>query len=474
MKVIKRDGRAVDYDRQKISIAIGKANEEVDEKERASKEEIKKIMEYIEALGKKRMLVEDIQDIIEQKLMEIDKFDLAKKYIVYRYTRALVRKQNTTDESILGLIRNESKGLENEDSNKDVMLASRQRDYIAGEVSKDLTKRLLLPEKITKADQDGVLHFHNADYFIQPIVNSSYINLKFLLENGVEINGYKIEPPKNFKEACHMLLDIIFEVANNQYGIQKIDISCLENYLHDNDKEDLYDSLRFIKQHLNTTIINGKHAYIKFLIDLKGNDINKQIVEAIERINLANDCNIFFEVVDKKDGKEKIEMFDQGKVSINLVQAAILADGNKDDFYEELKNRLEICKEALMCKHYALLGTISDINPVLWQGGGIAKLNKGEKIDLLLKNGISTLSLGYIGEEECNILVDSENDIKEQIMKILLACTKEWTKEIGIKFIVDNKNSKDVSSKFLKIDKEKFGTIKNITDKKYYEINRGD
>lgn len=202
--------------------------------------------------------------------------------------------------------------------------------------------------------------------------------------------------------------------------------------------------------------------------------MNNQIVEAIEKIKLANASNIFFEVVDKKDIKEKIEMFDQGKVSINLVQAAIVADGNKDDFYEELKNRLEICKEALMCKHYALLGTVSDITPILWQSGGIANLNKGEKIDSLLKNGMSTLSLGYIGEEECESLIDSENNIKEQIMKILLACTKEWTKETGIKFIVDNKNSKDIAGKFLKLDKEKFGTIKNITDKKYYEINRGD
>ncbi len=472
MKVIKRDGRAVDYDRQKIIVAIGKANNEVVPEKRASKEEINKIMEYIEALGKKRMLVEDIQDIIEQKLMELGKYELAKKYIVYRYTRALVRKANTTDESILGLIRNENNEMKEGALATNTFLASTQRECIAKEVSKDLTKRLLLPEKITKADQEGLLHFHNADYFIQPIINSSYINLKFLLENGLEINGYKINPPKNFKEACQILLDIIFEVANNQYGIQKIDISCLEIYLQDTQNEDLDDTIRFIKQHLSTTIINGKLVHVKFLINLDANNnTTKRILESINRIELANNKNIFVEATTQGSNKEK---FDQGKVSINLVQAAIIADGNKDVFYTELKNRLEVCKEALMCKHYALLGTASDVSPILWQNGGIANLNKGEKIDSLLKDGNSTLSLGYIGEEECKNLIDSEDNIKDNIIKIMLDYTQKWTEETGISFVLDEQTSKDVSSKFLKIDKEKFGTIKKITDKEYYEINRGE
>ena len=177
MKVIKRDGRAVDYDREKIRIAIDKANQEVRPRERATKEEVKEIINYIEELGKKRILVEDIQDIIEEKLMEVQKYELAKKYIVYRYTRALVRKQNTTDESILGLIRNENKELAEENSNKNTMLASTQRDYIAGEVSRDLTKRMLLPEKISKAHEEGILHFHDADYFIQPIFNCCLIDI---------------------------------------------------------------------------------------------------------------------------------------------------------------------------------------------------------------------------------------------------------------------------------------------------------
>ena len=193
MKVIKRDGRVVDYDREKIVVAIEKANKEVKNQERASKEDIKSIIEYIEELNKKTILVEDIQDIIEQKLMEYTKYELAKKYIVYRYTRALVRKQNTTDESILGLIRNENKELAEENSNKNTMLASTQRDYIAGEVSRDLTRRILLPEKITKAHEEGVLHFHDADYFVQPIFNCCLINIQDMLDNGTVMNGKMIE-----------------------------------------------------------------------------------------------------------------------------------------------------------------------------------------------------------------------------------------------------------------------------------------
>lgn len=467
MKVIKRDGRAVEYDRQKIAIAIGKANKEVVINERATQEEINSIMEYIESLGKKRMLVEDIQDIIEQKLMELKRYDLAKKYIVYRYTRQLVRKQNTTDESILGLIRNENNELKEQNSNN--YLASKQRNYIAGEVSRDLTKRLLLPEKITKADENGILHFHNADYFIQPMINNSYINLKALLQDGVEINGYSIKKPKNFMEACQTLLDIILDVANNQYGVQNIDISCLGEYSKNETEEELTNSLQFLKQHLNTIMIAGKLVHIKFLIS---SEENKGIKEKIEQIELANNKNIFVEIIDENKTENRLGQFDQGKVSINLAQIALVSNGDSEAFYSELKERLEICKEALMCKHYALLGASSDISPILWQSGGIASLEKGEKIDSVLTNGISTLSLGYIGLEECANLIQLKDgtDIKDKIMQIMLEVTGEWTKETGIKFILDSRNAQKVAVKFLNIDKEKFGVIKNITDKIGYEI----
>ena len=230
MKVIKRDGRTIDFDRQKIEIAIEKANKEVRGKEKATKEEINEIIKYIEELGKKRMLVEDIQDVIEQKLMEIDKYELAKRYIVYRYNRALVRKSNTTDESILGLIRNENKELKEENSNKNTLLASTQRDYIAGEVSRDLTKRLLLPEKITKANEEGILHFHDADYFIQPIFNCCLINIADMLDNGTVMNGKMIESPKSFQVACIVTSQIIATVASNQYGGQSVDLIHLGKY----------------------------------------------------------------------------------------------------------------------------------------------------------------------------------------------------------------------------------------------------
>ena len=237
MKVIKRDGRAVDYDRQRIVLAIEKANKEVRRSERATKEEINAIIEHIEELGKKRMLVEDIQDLIEQELMDFKRFELAKKYMIYRYTRALARKQNTTDESILGLIRNENKELAEENSNKNTMLASTQRDYIAGEVSRDLTQRILLPEKISKAHDEGILHFHDADYFIQPIFNCCLINIGDMLDNGTIMNGKMIESPKSFQVACTVTTQIIAAVASNQYGGQSVDISHLGKYLRKSRKK---------------------------------------------------------------------------------------------------------------------------------------------------------------------------------------------------------------------------------------------
>ena len=247
MKVIKRDGRAVDYDRSKIKIAIEKANGDVQARDRISKDGIKEIIEYIESLGKRRMLVEDIQDTIEQKLMEMDKYELAKAYIVYRYTRALVRKSNTTDESILGLIRNQNQELSEENSNKNTMLASTQRDYIAGEVSRDLTKRLLLPEKISKAHEEGVLHFHDADYFVQPIFNCCLINIEDMLDNGTVMNGKLMESPKTFQVACILMAQIIAVVGSNQYGGQSVDLRHLGKYLrrsYDKFKKELEDEYK--------------------------------------------------------------------------------------------------------------------------------------------------------------------------------------------------------------------------------------
>ena len=577
MKVIKRDGRAVDYDRQKIAIAIGKANDKIPVNGRANKEEIKQIIEHIEAFGKKRMLVEDIQDIIEQKLMEMNKFDLAKEYITYRYRRALVRKSNTTDESILGLIRNKNKELKEENSNKNTALASTQRDYIAGEVSRDLTKRLLLPDKITKADEEGVLHFHDADYFIQPIFNCCLINISDMLDNGTVMNGKMIESPKSFQVACIVTSQIIATVASNQYGGQSVDLihlgkyvrksynkykkrledkykgmvseEIIEEMVQDLLKSEISSGVQTIQYQINTLMTtNGQAPFVTLFLHLDPNDEyikeNAMVIEEVLKqryqgiknekgvyvtpafpklIYVLDECNnlsggqydyltklavkcsakrMYPDYISAKKMKENYEgnvfspmgcrsflspwkdengnykfegRFNQGVVSINLPQVALVADGNEEKFWEELETRLELCKEALMCRHYALLGTTSDISPIHWQHGAIARLEKGVKIDEYLRGGYSTLSLGYIGVYETTKLMKGVShttaeghDFAIKLMMKLRDKTKKWKEETGLGFALYGTPAESLCYKFAKIDKEKFGTIKDITDKGYY------
>ena len=577
MKVIKRDGRAVDYDRAKIQIAIEKANQEVKPKERANKEDIKGIIQYIEDLNKKRMLVEDIQDIIEEKLMEIEKYELAKKYIVYRYTRALVRKQNTTDETILGLIRNENKELAEENSNKNTLLASTQRDYIAGEVSRDLTRRLLLPEKIAKADADGVLHFHDADYFVQPIFNCCLINISDMLDNGTVMNGKMIESPKSFQVACTVTTQIIAAVASNQYGGQSVDLKHLGKYLRksynkfkseiekkykgklsDNIIEDLVQDrlkaelkagVQTIQYQINTLMTtNGQSPFVTLFLHLEEGDPyikeNAMIIEEVLRqryqgikneagiyvtpafpklVYVLDECNclkggeydyltklavkcsakrMYPDYISAKKMRENYEgnvfspmgcrsflspwkdengnykfegRFNQGVVSINLPQVAIVADGDEDKFWKLLDERLELCKEALMCRHYALLGTHSDISPIHWQYGAIARLAKGEKIDKLLYGGYSTISLGYIGVYEMTKVMKGVShttpeghDFAIRVMRHLRETVNRWKAETNIGFALYGTPAESLCYKFARIDKEKFGTIKDVTDKGYY------
>ncbi len=577
MKVIKRDGRAVDYDRAKIQIAIEKANQEVKPKERANKEDIKGIIEYIEELNKKRMLVEDIQDLIEEKLMEIEKYELAKKYIVYRYTRALVRKQNTTDETILGLIRNENKELAEENSNKNTLLASTQRDYIAGEVSRDLTRRLLLPEKIAKADADGVLHFHDADYFVQPIFNCCLINIADMLDNGTVMNGKMIESPKSFQVACTVTTQIIAAVASNQYGGQSVDLKHLGKYLRksynkfkaeiekkykgklsndiiedlvqDRLKAELKAGVQTIQYQINTLMTtNGQSPFVTLFLHLEDGDPyikeNAMIIEEVLRqryqgikneagiyvtpafpklVYVLDECNclkggeydyltklavkcsakrMYPDYISAKKMRENYEgnvfspmgcrsflspwkdengnykfegRFNQGVVSINLPQVAIVADGDEDKFWKLLDERLELCKEALMCRHYALLGTHSDISPIHWQYGAIARLAKGEKIDKLLYGGYSTISLGYIGIYEMTKVMKGAShttpeghDFAIRVMKHLRETVNKWKEETNIGFALYGTPAESLCYKFARIDKEKFGTIKDVTDKGYY------
>ena len=577
MKIIKRDGRIVDYDRQKIEVAIEKANRDVTEKEKATQKEIKEIKDYIESLGKRRILVEDVQDIIEEKLMEIGKYKLAKEYIVYRYNRALVRKSNTTDESILGLIRNENKELAEENSNKNTLLASTQRDYIAGEVSRDLTNRLLLPEKIVKAHQEGILYFHDADYFVQPIFNCCLINIGDMLDNGTVMNGKLIESPKSFQVACIVMTQIIAAVASNQYGGQSVDIKHLGKYLRKSYNkykkqieekykgklsgstiEELVDArvrhelesgVQTIQYQINTLMTtNGQTPFVTLFLHLDEKDPyikeNAMIIEEIlkQRIQgVKNEagvyvtpafpklvyvldennclkggkydyltrlavkcsakrmypdyisakkmrenyegnvfspmgCRSFLSPWKDENGNYKFEgRFNQGVVSINLPQIAIIADGDEDKFWKLLDERLELCKEALMCRHYALLGTTSDISPIHWQYGAIARLEKGEKIDKLLYGGYSTMSLGYIGIYEMTKLMKGVShttpeghDFALKVMKYLRGATDKWKKETNIGFALYGTPAESLCYKFARLDKEKFGTIKDVTDKGYY------
>lgn len=577
MKIIKRDGRVVDYDRQKISTAIEKANREVKGQEKANKDDIKNIILYIEDLGKKRMLVEDIQDTIEQQLMKIGKYELAKRYIVYRYNRALVRKSNTTDQSILGLIRNENKELAEENSNKNTMLASTQRDYIAGEVSRDLTRRMLLPEKIVKADEEGILHFHDADYFVQPIFNCCLINISDMLDNGTVMNGKMIESPKSFQVACIVMTQIIATVGSNQYGGQSVDLCHLGKYLrksynkykseiekkykgklpeetiedlvNDRLKTELKSGVQTIQYQINTLMTtNGQTPFVTLFLHLEPNDEylkeNAMIIEEIltQRLEgvkneagvyvtpafpklvyvldehnslkggaydyltkLAIKCSakrMYPDYISAKKMRENYEgnvfspmgcrsflspwknekgeyqfegRFNQGVVSINLPQIAIIADGDEDKFWSLLDERLELCKEALMCRHYALVGTNSDISPIHWQYGAIARLQKGEKIDKLLYGGYSTLSLGYIGIYEMTKLMKGVShttkeghDFAVKVMKYLRKATDKWKKETNIGFALYGTPAESLCYKFARIDKERFGTIKDVTDKGFY------
>ena len=577
MIVIKRDGQEVNYNRSKIIVAIGKANEEVPEEERISNQEIEEIVSYVETRKRKRILVEDIQDIIEQKLMALGKFDLAKRYIVYRYTRELVRRANTTDDSILSLIKNSNKEVMEENSNKNATAASTQRDLIAGEVSKDLTKRLLLPEKIAKAHEEGILHFHDADYFVQPIFNCCLINIQDMLDNGTVMNGKLIESPKSFQVACTVMTQIISAVASSQYGGQSVDLKHLGKYLRkshdkyekayrahfgdefDDDtieklvqdrlKDELKSGVQTIQYQINTLMTtNGQSPFVTLFLNLDENneyiEENAMIVEEILRQRLEGiknekgvyvtpafpkliyvldennclkggkydyitklavkcsakrmypdyisakkmrenyegnvfscmGCRSFLSPWKDENGNYKFEgRFNQGVVSINLPQIGILAKGNEEVFWKLMDERLQLCFEALMCRHNALKGTLSDVSPIHWQYGAIARLDKGEKIDPLLYGGYSTMSLGYIGLYEVTKLmkgVSHTDPVGEEfalrVMNHMKETADRWRDETNIGFSLYGTPAESLCYRFARIDLEKFGEIKDITDKGYY------
>jgi len=566
MKVIKRDGHTVTYDRSKIITAIKKANAEVEPGEKVTDEKIEEIVQGIESKNRPRMLVEDIQDIIEQKLMADGKFVLAKTYIIYRYTRELVRKANTTDDSILSLIKNRNKDVMEENSNKNATVASTQRDLIAGEVSKDLTRRVLLPEKISKAHDEGVLHFHDADYFLQPIFNCCLINI-----------GDMLESPKSFQVACTVMTQIISSVASSQYGGQSVDIRHLGKYLRksynkyknklveefgdkiddaileqmaqDRLQDELRSGVQTIQYQINTLMTtNGQSPFVTLFLNLDPNDEyieeNAIIVEEILRQRLEGiknekgvyvtpafpkliyvldehnclkggkydyitklavkcsakrlypdyisakkmrenyegnvfscmGCRSFLSPWKDENGNYKWEgRFNQGVVSLNLPQIGILAKGNEEKFWSMLDERLDLCYEALMCRHNALLGVTSDVSPVHWQYGAIARLKKGEKIDPLLKDGYSTISLGYIGLYEVTKLMTGKSHTEPEgeefalrVMNRLRKACDTWKEETGLGFGLYGTPAESLCYRFARIDQERFGTIEDVTDKGYY------
>lgn len=577
MKVIKRDGSTVDFDRNKIAIAITKANNAVDEPLRITEDQIEDIVSHIESMHRQRVLVEDIQDMVESRLMAANKYELAKTYIIYRYNRALVRKANTTDESILSLIKNSNKDLMEENSNKNAIMAATQRDLIAGEVSKDLTKRILLPEHISKAHEEGAIHFHDADYFLQPIFNCCLINIGDMLDNGTVMNGKLIESPKSFQVACTIMTQIIASVACGQYGGQSVDVSHLGKYLRKSrdkfyrqltdqfgdsiDKEtldkivdqrlndELKSGVQTIQYQINTLMTtNGQSPFVTLFLNLKADDEyieeNAMIIEEILRQRyegIKNECGVYvtpafpkliyvldehnclkggkYDYITKQavkcsakrlypdyisakkmrenyennvfspmgcrsflspwkdeNGNYKFEgRFNQGVVSLNLPQIGILAKKDEDKFWEILNERLLLCKEALMCRHQSLEGTISDTSPVHWQYGAIARLPKGEVIDKYLHDGYSTISLGYIGLYEVTKLMKgvshTEGEGREfalNLMKRLRSACEEWKKETGLGFGLYGTPAESLCYRFARIDKERFGTIEDVTDKGYY------
>ncbi len=580
MKIIKRDGHMVDYCPDKIMAAIMKANNEVEEEQQASEVQIKNIIKYIEKLGKKRMLVEDIQDIIEMKLMTIGKYELAKKYITYRYTRELVRRSNTTDLAIKELIDGESEYWNTENSNKNAKVVTTQRDYLAGITSTDITRRFLLPEEIVKAHDEGIIHFHDADYFAQNALhNCDLINLEDMLQNGTNINGVMIEKPHRFLTAMTIATQLITAVNSSQYGgctitmthlapfvrssrkyyekkykARKLTAEQQKQFVEEDLKKEITDGVQTFQYQINSmTTTNGQAPFLSVCLYLGETDEYKEelamIIEEVlkQRIEgmknekgvyitpafpkllyileednihknskyyyltkLAAECTAKRMVpdyisekmmkkykVDKngdgqcfpcmgcrsfltpyvdENGKPKYYgRFNQGVVTINLVDVALSSDKDVDLFWNLMDERLELCHRALQIRHKRLSGVTSDVAPILWQYGALARLKKGESIHELLHHGYSTISLGYAGLYECvkfmtgHSHTDGEKgeEFALAVMQKLNDKCKEWKEVEDIDYSVYGTPIESTTYKFAKCLRERFGKIKGITDRDY-------
>ena len=573
MQVIKRDGKIVDFDRSKIRTAIEKANKEVKPKERASKEEINEIINYIEELDKKRILVEDIQDIIEEQLMSFGKYALSKKYITYRYTRALVRKSNTTDQSIKELIEGENEYWNNENSNKNAQVVTTQRDYLAGITSTDITRRFLLPEDVVKAHDEGIIHFHDADYFAQnALTNCELINLEDMLQNGTIMNGVMIEKPHRFLTAMTIATQIILGVTSSTYGGATVSLTHLapfvrssydryykkykqrglsekqcEEYAKQDIKKEIEDGVQTFNYQVNSmTNTNGQAPFLSVCMYLGETDeYKKELAMIIEEFlkqriegfknekgvyitpafpkllyileednirkgskywyltELAAKCTakrLVPDYISEKKMKEyKIdkngngncypcmgcrsfltpyvdpETNNQGVVTINLVDVALSSNQDEDKFWKIYEERLELCHKALRIRHERLSKVTSDVAPILWQHGALARLKKGESIDKLLHNGYSTISLGYAGLYECvkYMTGNSHTDggvgeaFALKVMQKLNDKCKQWKEAEQIDYSVYGTPIESTTYKFAKCLKKRFGVVEGITDRNY-------
>ena len=586
-RVIKRNGEEVDFRLEKIVNAIKKANEEVENIHRMNDFQIIAIAEKIAQQAEEfthAVNVEDIQDMVETGIMEMRGYEVAQKYVRYRYKRELTRKSNTTDNGILALIVHMNEEVKQENSNKNPVINSTQRDYMAGEVSKDLTKRVLLPEEIVRAHEEGIIHFHDMDYFAQKEHNCDLINLEDMLQNGTVISETMIEKPHSFFTACNVTTQIVAQVASNQYGGQSFTLSHLAPFV-DVSRQKLRKSVieeriesgevlddaiidKITERRLRTEVqsgiqtiqyqlitlmtCNGQAPFVTVFMYLDEvpegrtrddlamiiEEVMKQrmqgvknekgvwitpafpkLIYVLDEDNITEDskywyltelaakctakrmvpdyisakimkelkngdvypcmgCRSFLTVEDSQrnaDGSHKFYgRFNQGVVTINLVDVACSAEGNMERFWEILDERLELCHRALRCRHERLLGTVSDVAPILWQNGALARLKKGETIDKLLFDGYSTISLGYAGlYEMCmRMLGKSHTDPEAKpfalaVMQHLNDKCKEWKEAENISYSVYGTPMESTTYKFAKCLQKRFGIIPGVTDKNY-------
>ncbi len=587
VNVIKRNGEEVDFNLSKIVNAITAANEEVDRLHQMNRYQIQAVADKIAAqisIMTHAVNVEDIQDMVEKGIMEMRGYEVAQKYVRYRYKRELTRKSNTTDNGILALINQMNEEVKQENSNKNPVINSTQRDYMAGEVSKDLTKRLLLPEDIVRAHEEGIIHFHDSDYFAQKEHNCDLINLEDMLQNGTVISETMIERPHSFFTACNVTTQIVAQVASNQYGGQTFTLSHLAPFVDvsrqkirkaiieerqecgealDEDiirkltekrlKTEIKNGIQTIQYQLITLMTcNGQAPFVTMFMYLdevpegqtrddlaliieevllqrmqgvkneKGIWITPafpKLIYVLDEDNITEDtpywhltelaakctakrmvpdyisakvmrqlkqgdvypcmgCRSFLTVEDSQrnaDGSHKYYgRFNQGVVTINLVDVACSSNGNMERFWEILEERLELCHRALRCRHERLLGTISDVAPILWQHGALARLKKGETIDKLLFNGYSTISLGYAGLYEMCVRMTGSTHTSEEgkqfalsVMQKLNDKCAEWKAAENISYSVYGTPMESTTYKFAKCLQKRFGTIPGVTDKNY-------